>query len=59
MNNSAEQPELEEVSCNVCHQQVPHAESLAVEAQEYLYFFCGQGCYSTWQQLNGASLVKG
>lgn len=59
MNNDAEQQEVEAVSCHVCHQDVPHTEGLTVEAQEYLFFFCGLGCYSSWQLENGASLVKG
>jgi len=39
-----------EVSCHVCHREVPHADALSVEGQEYLFFFCGQGCYVNWKQ---------
>lgn len=59
MSNLAEQPQSELVSCNVCQQEVPHTAGLTVEAQEYLFFFCGHGCYTTWQHQNGASPVKG
>jgi hypothetical protein len=58
MTNSAEKNESDVVSCNVCHQEVAHAESLAVEAQEYLYFFCGAGCYTHWQEAGG-TVVNG
>ncbi len=53
MNNNAEQAEVEAVTCHVCQQDVPHTQGLTVEAQEYLFFFCGQGCYESWQQMNG------
>lgn len=56
MSKSTEQPQVEVVSCNVCQQEVTHAESLAVEAQEYLYFFCGAGCYTHWQEMNGTAV---
>ncbi len=59
MSNLAEQLQSESVSCTVCQQEIPHTNGLSVEAQEYLFFFCGVGCYSSWQQENGASLVKG
>lgn len=38
------------VSCSVCHREVPRADALSVEGQEYLYYFCGQGCYILWKQ---------
>ena len=59
MINLAEQLQSESVACTVCQQEIPHTDGLSVEAQEYLFFFCGPGCYSSWQQENGASLVKG
>lgn len=37
------------VSCHMCQREVPHAGGLSVEGQEYLYFFCGQGCYEHWK----------
>lgn len=37
------------VSCNICHREVPHAESLGVEGQDYLLYFCGPDCYGQWQ----------
>ncbi len=53
MNNKVEQAEVEVVTCHVCQQDVPNTHGLTVEAQEYLFFFCGLGCYGSWQQMNG------
>lgn len=40
--------EPEHVSCELCHKEVPRADSLNVEGKEYIYYFCGHGCYSRW-----------
>ncbi len=40
--------EPEPVSCEICHQEISRAESLSVEGKEYIYYFCGNGCYSRW-----------
>jgi hypothetical protein len=37
------------VTCNVCRREVPHIESLSAEGRDYLYFFCGTGCYEQWR----------
>jgi hypothetical protein len=37
---------------------VPHADALSVEGQEYLYYFCGQGCYSHWQHGNEPAAAR-
>lgn len=44
-----------EVSCHVCHTEIPRAEALSAEAQEYVYYFCGNGCYVHWRQQREAS----
>ncbi len=50
MNTATEEPGVTMVRCHVCHREIPHPEALTVEGQEYLYYFCGQGCYTRWQQ---------
>ncbi|HEY9148524.1 MAG TPA: DUF3330 domain-containing protein [Gammaproteobacteria bacterium] len=50
MKEATETTDAPLVSCHICQLEVPHAEALSVEGQEYLYYFCGQGCYSQWQQ---------
>jgi hypothetical protein len=37
------------VTCNICHREVPRAESLSAEGQDYLWFFCGLDCYEQWR----------
>jgi len=58
MDNRAEQLQTEVVTCSVCQQEIPHTRGMTVEAQEYLFFFCGSGCYSSWQQMNGLALAN-
>lgn len=45
-------------SCQLCQREIPRAEVLAVEAQEYAYYFCGQGCYEQWQWERGGARLK-
>jgi hypothetical protein len=40
--------EPEPVSCAVCHVEIPRTDSLSIEGKEYVYYFCGHGCYSRW-----------
>ncbi len=42
--------EPEPVSCENCHREIPNAASLSIEGQEYIYYFCGHGCYSRWHE---------
>jgi hypothetical protein len=42
--------ELETLFCNLCHREIPHAEELSIEGQEYAYHFCGHDCYDHWRQ---------
>lgn len=48
----SEQPikEPEPVSCEICHREIPNADSFSIEGQEYIYYFCGHGCYSRWHE---------
>ena len=38
-------------TCLLCQREVPYAEALGMEGKEYLYFFCGAGCYERWQSV--------
>ena len=35
--------------CLLCQSEIPRETVLTVEAQDYAYYFCGQGCYLQWQ----------
>ncbi len=37
------------VTCHLCHRELPYAEALNIEGQEYAYHFCGYGCFGEWQ----------
>lgn len=41
---------LEPVSCISCQREIPHATAMSIEGKEYVYFFCGYGCYEHWRQ---------
>lgn len=45
----AKQPAIQ---CAVCHKEIPRTEALSVEGKEYAYHFCGQGCFTQWEQKN-------
>lgn len=44
-------PELvaEQVSCEVCHKEIPLSEANRFEAQDYVAHFCGLECYAAWK----------
>ena len=50
--------EPETISCAVCHLEIPRAESLSIEGKEYVYYFCGHGCYSRWNESMNQQLKK-
>lgn len=38
--------------CSLCHKEIPHTEELTIEGKEYAHHFCGQGCFTQWEQQN-------
>lgn len=38
------------VVCEVCHKEVPRSEAYVKEAGDYVYHFCGAGCFQSWKQ---------
>lgn len=58
MKDATEESTPPAVSCLICHREVPHAEALTAEGQEYLYYFCGQGCYVHWKNEQGQASPK-
>lgn len=41
--------DIEEVSCEICLQNVPLSESQSEEASDYVAYFCGLNCYDKWK----------
>ncbi len=44
----------EQVSCAICHKEVPLSEANHFEVQDYIAHFCGLECYSEWKQRSEA-----
>jgi hypothetical protein len=49
----AEQQDLR-VSCSACHAELDTMNSYRVDAAEYVYHFCGDGCYRHWRRESDA-----
>ncbi len=41
---------VEQISCDVCHKEIPLSEAKSFEAEDYVAHFCGLECYSAWKQ---------
>ena len=54
---AAEDSESGEVSCGACNAQLDPTRSYRIDAEEYVYHFCGAECYARWRDTedrNGA-----
>jgi hypothetical protein len=38
----------EKVSCHTCRNELDPTDSYRVDAEEYIYYFCGDECYAHW-----------
>ena len=45
-----DQPDETRVACAVCRKEIPASEAHAYEVQDYVYYFCGAGCYDDWKK---------
>ncbi len=52
------QPASEQISCEVCHKEIPLSEAASFEVEDYMVYFCGLECYSTWKQRSVAPEQK-
>lgn len=43
----------EQISCEVCHKEIPVSEAMRFETEDYVAHFCGLDCYSTWKNRGG------
>jgi hypothetical protein len=39
----------EQVTCEICHRQLPAEEALRREVDDYVLWFCGQDCFTRWR----------
>lgn len=42
--------EAGKVSCRACSTELDPVDSYRIDAEEYVYHFCGTDCYEHWQQ---------
>ena len=49
-NEARESPEEKTVSCGVCRREVPRSEAQSVEAEDYVWYFCGLECFTQWRR---------
>jgi hypothetical protein len=38
----------ERVACAVCLKSIPRSEARSAEATDYVWYFCGPGCFARW-----------
>jgi hypothetical protein len=38
------------LACEVCLMEIPRSVGRSCEGQDYVYYFCGDTCYSQWTQ---------
>lgn len=49
MNDKITPHEPQTVSCDLCLQEIPASTGKTMEADDYIYHFCGIDCYEKWQ----------
>jgi len=43
-------PEIpEQVACEICMKEIPSSAAHTMEAEDYVYHFCGIDCYDKWK----------
>ena len=38
------------LACEICLSEIPHSVGRSCEGRDYVYYFCGDTCYSQWTQ---------
>lgn len=38
------------IACEICLREIPHSVGRSGEGLDYVYYFCGDVCYSQWTQ---------
>ena len=50
-----EQSESGKVSCRACAAELDPSRSYRIDAEEYVYHFCGTDCYARWRDTGDRS----
>ena len=48
----------EKTPCDVCHKEIPLSEAMRFETEDYVAYFCGLECFSTWKDRNAGADQK-
>ena len=48
-----EQSEADTVTCSACRKELDPRRSYRADGDEYVYHFCGVGCYDRWNRERG------
>ncbi len=59
MNDETKKPDEPVLQCSVCLKEIPKSLVKSEEVQEYVYYFCGDECYSQWETNGKTELNKG
>jgi len=43
-------PTLSEITCSVCHREIPLSTAMWRESSDYVAYFCGLECYDQWRR---------
>lgn len=50
MPESSKLSDIQQVSCDICLEQVPPSGAKSVETTDYVAHFCGLECYEQWKE---------
>ena len=43
-----------QISCAVCHHEIPLSAAVSREASDYVEYYCGLDCYERWRNQSSA-----
>lgn len=38
------------IQCSICYKEIPASEAHSIEAEEYVWYFCGPDCFAEWEE---------
>ncbi len=50
MNDKTVSNEPMQVGCEVCLKEIPKSVATTEEGEDYVHYFCGLECYTSWKK---------
>ncbi len=50
MNDKSVPSEPIRVGCEVCLKEIPQSVAMTEEGKDYVHYFCGLECYTSWKK---------